>query len=59
MYEILTDKWPFATYCPETIIWMIGKGLPQSLAKVKGPDAVKVLGQKCSELNTFFSFDQV
>ena len=42
MYEILTDKWPFSNLCPETVIWMIGKGLPHSLTKVKGPDSVKV-----------------
>ncbi|XP_028411318.1 kinase suppressor of Ras 2-like [Dendronephthya gigantea] len=47
MYEILTDKWPFANLCPETVIWMIGKGLPHSLSKVKGPDSVKDLIKTC------------
>ncbi|XP_046864893.1 kinase suppressor of Ras 1-like [Xenia sp. Carnegie-2017] len=47
MYEILTDKWPFSNLSPETVIWMIGKGLPQSLSKVKGPDCVKNLIKSC------------
>ena len=33
-YELLTGEWPWTNQSPETIIWMVGKGMKPALANI-------------------------
>ena len=46
-FELLTNEWPWRHAPPETIIWLVGKGMEPSLANLQASKDVKDLLRVC------------
>lgn len=46
-FELLTGEWPWKHQSPETIIWMVGKGMKPSLANLSASRDVKEILVMC------------
>ena len=46
-YELLTAEWPWKEKPPESIIWMVGKGMKPSLANLQASREVKDILLMC------------
>lgn len=46
-YELLTTEWPWRFQPPETIIWLVGKGMKPSLGQLQASREVKDILLMC------------
>jgi kinase suppressor of Ras 2 len=46
-YEMLTGEWPWKAQPPETIIWLVGRGMKPSLANLQASRDVKDILVMC------------
>lgn len=46
-YEMLTGEWPWKAQAPETIIWLVGRGMKPSLANLQASRDVKDILVMC------------
>ncbi len=46
-FELLTGEWPWRGAPPETVIWLVGKGMQPSLANLQASRDVKNVLQAC------------
>ena len=46
-YELLTAEWPWKEQPPESIIWLVGKGMKPSLANLQASREVKDILLMC------------